>query len=345
MTPRERMNAFARGEEIDRVITVPDMGVTMIHVLGLKAGDYYHSAELMADLEVELFKELNHDSVSISTSLRGVAEAMGAKVGYPDYNISYLLEPAIQSVAEIDRLKPVNPLKDGNLPTLLKAIRLTHQRLNDQVDVGAAMSGPFSVAASVIGTEQLLKWMVKHPKALHQVMAVVAESNDNYIKEVAKLGVGIGFADPVSSMSLISPKHFREFSLPYLKQNIQTIIKHTGGKPGIHICGKSKAIWTDVVEAGIGNFSIDDIEKLSEAKAIMGDQVVITGNVPPVSAMYLGDQASIEASVKECIEIGYDSPKGYILSTGCQIPMNTPIEKVKMFMDAADKYGQYKDLK
>lgn len=344
MTPRERMNAFARGEAIDRVITVPDMGVTMIHVLGVKACDYYRSAELMADLEVELFKELNHDSVGISTSLRGVAEAMGATVGYPDYNISYLKEAAIQSVKDIDKLKVVDPLKDGNLPTLLKAIQLTYDRLNTSVDVGAAMSGPFSVAASIIGTEKLLKWMVKEPKALHQVMEVVAESNDKYIKEVAKIGVGIGFADPVSSMSLISPKHFREFSLPYLKQNINTITQHTGSKPGIHICGKSKAIWTDVVEAGISNFSIDDIEDLEEAKHIMGDRVIITGNVPPVGAIFLGDEKSINTSVKECINKGIDSPKGYILSTGCQIPMNTPIDKVKMFMAAADRYGQYKDL-
>jgi len=43
---------------------------------------YYHSAQLMADLEIALFKRLHHDGVSISTSLRGVAEAMGAKVGY-----------------------------------------------------------------------------------------------------------------------------------------------------------------------------------------------------------------------------------------------------------------------
>ncbi len=34
----------------------------------------------------------------------------------------------------------------------------------DEVDVGAAMSGPFSVAASVVGTENLLKWMIKYPK-------------------------------------------------------------------------------------------------------------------------------------------------------------------------------------
>ncbi|MCR1933204.1 uroporphyrinogen decarboxylase family protein [Clostridium tepidum] len=341
MTPKERIVAFSKGEEIDRIICVPDMGVTMAPFIGVTARDYYHSAQLMADLEVALFKRLRHDGVSISTSLRGVAEAMGSKVGYPEYGISYLIEPAINSVDQIESLKVVDPLKDGNLPTLLEAIKLTRDALMDEVDVGAAMSGPFSVAASVVGTENLLKWMIKYPKKVHTLMDIVAESNNRYIEEVAKLGVSIGFADPVSSTSLISPKQFREFSLPALKKNINKIKEKTGGAPAIHICGKSKEIWEDVVNAGISNFSIDNVEDLEEAKNIMGDRVVITGNVPPVDVVYRGNKEAIFQSVKECIKKGHDSKKGYILSTGCQIPMHTPIENIEMFMEAGRTYGKY----
>ncbi|APQ77071.1 methylcobamide--CoM methyltransferase [Clostridium botulinum] len=341
MTPKERIVAFSKGEEIDRIICVPDMGVTMAPFIGVTARDYYHSAQLMADLEIALFKRLRHDGVSISTSLRGVAEAMGSKVGYPEYGISYLIEPAINSIDEIESLKVVDPLKDGNLPTLLEAIKLTRDVLIDEVDVGAAMSGPFSVAASVVGTENLLKWMIKYPKKVHTLMDIVAESNNRYIEEVAKLGVSIGFADPVSSTSLISPKQFREFSLPALRKNINKIKEKTGGAPGIHICGKSKELWEDVVNAGISNFSIDNVEDLEEAKNIMGDRVVITGNVPPVDVVYRGNKEAIFKSVKECIKKGHDSKKGYILSTGCQIPMHTPIENIEMFMEAGKTYGKY----
>lgn len=341
MTPRERMDAFSRGEEIDRVICVPDMGVTMVPFIGAKASDYFHSAELMANLEIELFKRLRHDSVGISTSLRGVAEAMGSKIAYPDYNISYLLEPAVKSVNEIETLKVADPLKDGRLPILIEALRLTRDALIKDVDVGAAMSGPFSVAASVVGTENLLKWMIRYPEKVHTLMEIVTESNNRYIEEVAKLGLSIGFADPVSSTSLISPRLFKRFSLPYLKKNIEKIKEKTGSAPGIHICGRSKDIWEDVVNAGISNFSIDNVEDLEEAKRIMGDRVIITGNVPPVDVIHLGTKEEIFESVKECIRKGHDSPKGYILSTGCQIPMNTPIEKVEMFMEAAKIYGKY----
>ena len=341
MTPRERMDAFGRGEEIDRLVCVPDMGVTMAPFLGTKASDYYHTPELMAELEIALFKRLRHDSVSISTSLRGMAEAMGSKVAYPDYNISYLLEPAVKTIDEIERLKVVNPQKDGKLPILLKALKLTRDALIKEVDVGAAMTGPFSVAASVVGTENLLRWISKHPEKVHTLMDIITESNNKYIEEVAGLGLSVGFADPVSSTSIISPKLFREFSLPYLKRNINKVKESTGGAPGIHICGKSKSLWEDVVEAGISNFSIDNEEDLEDAKEIMGDKVIITGNVPPVDAIYLGTREDIFDAVKESIRKGHDSKKGYILSTGCQIPMNTPIEKIELFMEAGRSLGKF----
>lgn len=341
MTPRERVDAFARGEEIDRVLCVPDMGATMAPYIGISLREYYHSAERMAELEVALFECLQQDNVSISTSLRGVASAMGAQIAFPEYGIAYTREPAIRSVAEIDRLRVCDPSRDGMLPTVLDAITLTYKRLNDYVDVSAALSGPFSVASSLVGTEQLLKWTRKHPEAVHKLMEIVAASNDRYIQEAAKRGVSLGFADPVSSMSLISPEQFRTFSLPYLKQNIETVKRETGKGVGIHICGKSKAIWEDVVEAGISNFSIDNIEDLAEAKAQIGDRVVITGNIPPVDVIHRGTRAQIFDAVRSCIAKGYDAPKGYILSTGCQIPLGTKIEQIKAMMEAADEFGTY----
>ena len=84
-----------------------------------------------------------------------------------------------------------------------------------------------------------------------------------------------------------------------------------------------------------------NVEDLEEAKDVMGDRVVITGNVPPVDVVYAGSKEDIEKSVKECIRKAHNSPKGFVLSTGCQIPMNTPIEKVEMFMEAGRKYGKY----
>ena len=41
MTPKERMAAFARGEALDHIPLVPDMGVTMSDFLGYTTKEYY----------------------------------------------------------------------------------------------------------------------------------------------------------------------------------------------------------------------------------------------------------------------------------------------------------------
>ncbi len=339
MTPKERMAAFARGEALDHIPLVPDMGVTMSDFLGYTTKEYYFSAAVMAETEIALFKHLRHDSVSISTTLRGMAEAMGTTIKYPEDNISLLDTPVVQSEEDIAKLKVIDPEKDGKLPLLLEALERIRDAIGDEADIGASMTAPFSVAASVIGTENLLRWMVRKPEAVHRVMEMVTLCNEQYIKALGRRGFGTGFCDPVSSTSLLKVKQFQEFSLPYMKRNVQHVIEYCGSKPTMHICGYSKELWPDVVATGIGNFSIDNCESLTEAKEIMGEDVVITGNVPPVDVMYLGTPEDVEQSVIKCILEGYDSPKGYILCTGCQIPKGTPIENIDRFMEAGRKYG------
>lgn len=337
MTPKERMTAFSKGEPLDRLPIVPDMGVTMAGFLGHTTNEYYTDSEVIATTEVALFERFQHDSVCVSTTLRGMAEAMGSVLNYPHDNITNLKEPVVKTEADIEKLKPVNPHKDGKLPVLLEALCKIRDRIGDVADIGASMTAPFTVAASVLGTEDLLRWMIKKPESLHKLMKIITANNREYIKALGKLGFGTGFCDPVSSTSVIQLKHYREFSLPYFTENVQDVIKYCGSHPTIHICGKSRELWEDVVKSGIGNFSIDNCEDLTEAKQVMGDNVVITGNVPPVDVIYLGTEEDIRKSVRNCVQKAWNSKCGYILCTGCQIPKGTKTENIDAFM----KWGRY----
>ena len=49
----------------------------------------------------------------------------------------------------------------------------------------------------------------------------------------------------------------------------------------------------------------------------------------------------VEENVKECFRQGYDNPKKYILSTGCGIPIDSPVENIDAFMAAGRKYGKW----
>lgn len=341
MTPLERMTGYFKGEDIDRHPCSPKMGETMCTVIGATPTEYYFSAEKMAETEIEMYRLLGHDSVSVSATLRGVAEAMGTKIKYFDNSIPIVELPIVSDKNQIEFLEAANPEKDGRLPLVIEALKILKGELGHEVGVGAGLAGPFSTASAVVGTENLLKWMIKFPEKVHVLMEIVTESNNNFIDIVGELGFGVGFSDPVASTSLISVRQYDEFVAPYLKNNVDRLRKVNGKNASIHICGTSQGIWESVVGTGVGSFSIDNVEDIAQAKKVMGDRIGLEGNVPPVDIIQKGTVEDVKKACKLCLQKGYDSKKGYILSSGCQIPMHTPIENIQAMMEAARTYGRW----
>ena len=339
LTPIERGRLIGEGKEADRIQCCLDGGETMAPMLGFSIKDYYYSAEKMCAVEEYMYETFGTDGVGISTTLRGMAEAMGAKIRYTDNNVAQLEKPAlVLDAAEDARLVDIE--KDGRLPIILEAVKLVKKKVGERVPVSATVTGPFTVAAMAVGTENLLIGTVRKPEKVRQLLDIIVENNNRYIRRLLDLEVGIGFADPLSSTSVISKKQYREFSLPYFQKNVD-FIKKNGGGCGLHICGKSKGLWEYLNTTGIGAFGLDNVEDLEEAKGILGSHMCIQGNVPPVEIMRFGTPQDVLRSARECIRKGLYSPKGYVLTSGCQMPIGTPQANMHALMDAARIFGRY----
>jgi uroporphyrinogen decarboxylase len=95
----------------------------------------------------------------------------------------------------------------------------------------------------------------------------------------------------------------------------------------------------DIVSTGVDGVSIDERSSLKKMFETSRGRTVVIGNIAPM-LFATGTKEDIEAAVKE----GMDSAageSGYILSSGCAIPPHTPLENMKYFMEAAEKYGRY----
>jgi len=340
MTPKERMNAFSKGEAIDRIPCIPLMGETQIHLVGKNLSDYYHSPELMAEVEITCFRMFGHDGVGVGPGLHAIPEAMGTKLKFPDDGLPFVSEPVLKDYADFDRLKPTDPHRDGRLPLILKALQIIDQEIGSQVNIGSGVGGPFTAAAGLRGTENFLRDLQKKPEMAHRLLELVTESALRYIDAVCDLGLIPSIAEPTATGNIISAKNFQEFAVPYLKKYVERIFDRCGTRPSLHICGNSKRIWQGMVDTGAPLLSLDNVIDLAEAKEAVGDKVCLMGNVRPIDTMMKGTREQILAEAKECLRKTYDNPKGYILSTGCQIPIGTPPENIIALMDAARIYGR-----
>ena len=339
MTPRERMEAFSKGKQIDRTPCSPFLGEACAPLFGHSIKKYNHSIEAIVDVAVGSFEKFTPDSIGIGPGLQGIPEAMGSELKFPEYSTPYLSEPILKDYKAIEKLCPIDPYKDGRISYFLEALKITNEIIGHQVFVGSSMGGPFTTAAFLRGTENFLKDTSRNPEMVHKLLEVSTQSVIKYIDAICDLGLSPSIAEPIASATLISAKTFREFANPYLKRCMDRIIERRGSGSTLHICGRTKNIWGDMVDIGIGNLSLDNIEDLGELKEQFGDKVCLIGNVDPVEIIMRGTIEEIYEAGKVCIQKAYGSPKGFILSSGCDIPIGTHPDKIKALMDSARIYG------
>jgi uroporphyrinogen decarboxylase len=340
MTPFERMNAFNKGEAIDRVPCCPFTGESFAPYFGHSIAKFNHSTEVIVDTITKTFELFKADNCSIGPGLHGLPEAMGCTLSFPENGTPAVIKSAILDYSDLLGMSVVRPYEDGRLKYYLEAIKVVQERLKGQVNVGNTVGGPFTTAAFLVGTDKFLRDLSKNPEGIHRLLAFATESVMALMDAIMDLGITPGIADPIASCTMISPKVYQEFAQPYTTQCQNHIKKRMGSGGAIHICGKTQKIWSSMVATGVTAISLDNGDDIGELRRAHGHEVALVGNVDPVNVIMKGSTAQIYSAVESCIEKAKGSPNGFILASGCDIPIGTDPQKIHDFINGARLYGR-----
>ncbi len=340
MTPKERALAYSRGEEVDRIPTSLSAGETAPPLYGFTIRDYYFSADAMVAVESGLAEDFHADNMGIGLGLRTVIEALGTELNYPEDSVSYIVKPRLETFEQVSELEMLNIDRDGRLPIIVEAFERLMEKYGEVRNFGSGLAGPFTTAASLIGTEKFLISTVKNKEGVHRLLQYSTDVIVELCRDLnRRLGIRFMLSEPMGAKNLISKKQFREFFLPYLDQAVKRMNEYQGST-SIHMCGNTRDRWQDIIDTGVSNFWVDNCESLRELKENYGDRIGITGNVPPVDILRNGTPDQIDGCIRQCIEDAGDNPNGYTVCPGCTTPVGTSKEQMVMFMNAAYKYGR-----
>ncbi|GAB62099.1 MAG: uroporphyrinogen decarboxylase [Candidatus Jettenia sp.] len=338
MTPKERLLAAIQGKEIDRLLVSPLILNFASRSLNLTVRDFCTNGKNMGDANIACFKKYRHDIVYIFSTTSTLAEAMGTRMYFPEDDAPQVETPFIQTREDLKKLKPVDPGKDGRIPVYLEAIKRCVDAIGNDVFIVPVIGAPFTTSAALRGTERFIKELYTDPELIHTLMRVATQSVKNLVDAYVRAGGVPVTVEPIATGSMISEKHFREFVLPYLKEVYSHI--HSYNLPGVlHICGKTKRVIQCMAESGADILSIDTIDLL-EAKELVGEQVCLMGNLSPADGMLKGNPEIITAMVKDCLAKAADNPKGYVVATGCEVPIKTPHENMIAFLEAGRRFAR-----
>lgn len=338
MTPLERGKAMAAGQPVDRIQCNPNLSNGIARISGCKISEFNTDSRALADAVIATHRRFGGDGAKVFTDLFTVAEAMGAKLKYPDDDTADLLSPAIDDVSRIDELEPIDPEKAGRIPVQLRAMEIVVNEISNEVPCSALIVGPFTTAFFLVGVEKMTRLMIRDPQTVDRLCDLSLESTLRYTDAAIKRGVNITIAEPLSSCTVVSPQHFRRYAAPRIKKLLD-FIRSKGRGTSMHICGKTDGIWEDLADMGLGGLSVDNVIDLPDCVRRVGGRMKLMGKVDPSSVVYAGTREEVRRACLKDIREGFRSPKGFMLMSGCGLPVETPIRNIDAMMDAARELG------
>jgi uroporphyrinogen decarboxylase len=336
MTPKERMEAFISGKSVDRFPCIPLITDHAGFFYGIKISDYNKSAKLMAESHLALYRKIGFDSLGIGGGWKAIAEAFGSKLVFPDKNTPYVSENILKSKKDIDNLHYIDPEKDGRLPIYLEALEILVEKAGKEVDVEVNIGGPLSLASAIYGTDNLLREFIKDHEFVNKLLEIACRADIAFSNAIIKRG-GIPWAsEPVASSTVISPEHFKKFPFKFLKKVQENILTKTG-RSLLHICGNTEKAWEIMADADSTILSLDELVDLTKAKEKVGKRAALMGNIKPTNLLY-GTPSDVKKEAFICLNKAADNPKGFILSSGCAVPIGTPSENLKAMVESVRTY-------
>lgn len=333
----DRIKAVFKGETPDRVPFYPIVSGLAAKLIGLKPKEYYMDFSNLARAHIAMFEWLKHDVVALMGDLFVEVEAMGARVEFPEDGMPMLRSHVLEEKAKLGSLKVPDPRSHGRMPAYLDACSKVKQAVKES-PVGGVICGPWTIACNLRGTENLLIDTKTDPSFVHDLMEFSLDVSRTYAIAVKDTGVGLSLSEAPASISLISPRIYRDFVFPYQRRLLEDL-RQRKISVTLHICGLIDPIIGDLVQTGMAALSMDQPSSLDLALEKCAGRAVVIGNVS-TEVFVRGEMIEIEKEVRRCLDIG--KPKrGYILSTGCEISPRGELERVKFFCELAERLGSY----
>ncbi|MDR0817046.1 MAG: uroporphyrinogen decarboxylase family protein [Clostridiales Family XIII bacterium] len=340
MTPNERLKAIAAGRPYDRI---PHAFSELVwdaaaRVNGTTISEFHLEPKKQVVSTVAFYRKYGLDSVC---TFIGVSALFGATITYPGDTTPYLSGHVKLTQAEFEKSYLDSPESDPFLSGFWETLDGLYKEAGDEAPVKVMFEGPITAAARILGTDVLLKSLIKDPEYTHAVLAKVTETQLKIVNALSGYEIGFGLLDPISSGNMLSRSRYMEFSHTYIKRLFAAMTEASGKKPMLHICGKTANILEDIADTGAGVFSIDNEMDISLVKDTIGHDLTVMGNIRPSESMLLGSPADVAADLKSCLRRAWDTPAGYLPSFGCGLPIDTPQENIEALFGAYRKYAKY----
>ncbi len=326
ITSLQRLHLRMQGKPVDHA---PNFDIIMAygaHYIGATMRSYLLDYRTLVQMNLAMIEDFHLDiAQTLSDPFRESVD-WGLEVEFPEDGLPKRLRPLLESPDDLQKLKPPLSTAGGRMNDRLEAVRLLKEQLGDTVPIMGWVEGALAEANDLRGDSALLMDLYDRPEWLCEVLELLTETEIAFARIQIEAGAHIiGLGDAIAST--VSPKMYKTFALPY-EQRIFAAIKSMGALGRLHICGNTSKIVPFMADSGADIIDVDWMVDYGMAAKVFAEHPnhpVLCGNFDPVRIMLQGTPEEVYAATWQNLLAGGNR---CISATGCEIPLDTPVENI-----------------
>lgn len=332
MNSLERIAATIRFEKPDRTPVIAQVFGHAATLARVPVDEYVRDGEALARCQLHALSRYGYDAVFSVMDASVESEALGSNLEYRKNQYPVVRDYALSEGVDWQSLSLPDPEKSGRMPEMLKALSILRREVGNETLVVGCVLGPFTLATQLLGMERALYLAIDDFPRLERLMDFTTEVIIRFGHAQMRAGAHLPMVfDPSASPAVIPPSLFRELELPRLKRVFKAFSEARAVANWLHIAGPVRRIMPYYPEAGVHIANFDYCVSPGEA----GEQLpstCINGNIKSIAFV----ESSPEEIASEAIGLVrfFHDRKGFILSSGCEIPPESFPENVAAMVEA-----------
>lgn len=309
-----------------------------------KAGDFMAlcmNTELACEVTLQPLRRYAMDAAILFSDILTIPDAMGLGLYFEEGEGPRFRKP-VRTEVDINALQVVNPERD--LAYVMDAVTLIRRELNGAVPLIGFSGSPWTLATYMVeggsskDFRRIKTMLYDQPEVLHRLLTVLADSVTAYLN--AQIAAGAQVVQIFDTWGgALSHAAYEEFSLAYMRRIISQLThEHDGKRVPVILFTKGGGQWLEAIaNSGCDAIGLDWTTDIAQARARVGHQVALQGNMDP--AVLHASPAAIRAEVKRILDL-YGAHAGHIFNLGHGITPEVPPEHVAVFVEAVQTHGK-----
>ncbi len=248
-----------------------------------KAGSFLQlckTPELACEVTLQPVERLGVDAAIQFSHLHIPVEKMGVELGFSDAGGPKLAP--VRDAAGIAALRVPDP--EAELGYVLEAVRLVRRALAGKVPLIGFAGAPFTLLTYVVEGQtarqfaETKRLLFGAPELAHRLLAKLTETTAAYL--AAQIRAGAEVVQLFDSwVGQLAPEDFRVFAAPYVAQVVAAL--RPLGAPVIYFANEGATLLADAARLGADAVGIDWRVPIAEARARVGPELALQGNLDP----------------------------------------------------------------